>query len=172
MVIYKKGNLLEEEGLFAICHQTNCQSKMKAGLAKSIVEYYPNVAEVDRNCKLSPKERLGKFSFSLEKYKNRTPLMIFNLYGQFYYGTDSVKTNYHELENAFIAMTSYINYYIKYYISSGIVELIPNEIKIGIPYKIGCGLAGGDWNIVKDIIEKVFDNEYNKRLIGVVLDNN
>ena len=27
---------------------------------------------------------------------------------------------------------------------------------IGIPYKIGCGLGGGDWNIVEDIIKTVF----------------
>ena len=27
---------------------------------------------------------------------------------------------------------------------------------IGFPYKIGCGLAGGDWNIVESIINEVF----------------
>ena len=27
---------------------------------------------------------------------------------------------------------------------------------IGFPYKIGCGLAGGDWNVVESIINEIF----------------
>ena len=29
---------------------------------------------------------------------------------------------------------------------------------IGFPYKIGCGLAGGDWSIISNIIEEEFTN--------------
>lgn len=28
---------------------------------------------------------------------------------------------------------------------------------IGFPYKIGCGLAGGDWDVVSAIIEREFE---------------
>jgi len=34
-----------------------------------------------------------------------------------------------------------------------------NDLSIAIPYKIGCGIANGDWDIVRKIIEKVF-NDY------------
>ncbi|MEW6977553.1 MULTISPECIES: hypothetical protein [Bacillus] len=30
-----------------------------------------------------------------------------------------------------------------------------NRTSIAIPYGIGCGLAGGDWTIVEDMIEEV-----------------
>lgn len=33
-----------------------------------------------------------------------------------------------------------------------------NDYTIAIPYKIGCGIAHGDWNIVQKIIEKVFSD--------------
>ena len=29
--------------------------------------------------------------------------------------------------------------------------------KIGLPYKIGCGLAGGDWNVVEKMIVDILD---------------
>lgn len=31
---------------------------------------------------------------------------------------------------------------------------------VGFPYKIGCGLAGGDWEIVLKIIKKYFEKLY------------
>ena len=30
---------------------------------------------------------------------------------------------------------------------------------MAIPYKIGCGLANGDWNIVSKIIEETFKED-------------
>lgn len=42
---------------------------------------------------------------------------------------------------------------------------IINSLNIGFPYKIGCGLAGGDWNIVSKIIEETFaGNEWRVEL--------
>jgi len=31
-----------------------------------------------------------------------------------------------------------------------------NQLTVGLPYMLGCGLAGGGWNIVREMIEKVF----------------
>ncbi len=33
-----------------------------------------------------------------------------------------------------------------------------NNLSIAIPYRIGCGIANGDWNKVYKIIEKVFED--------------
>jgi O-acetyl-ADP-ribose deacetylase (regulator of RNase III) len=44
-----KGNLLDfPNGITVIAHGCNTQGKMKSGLAKSIVELWPKVAEVDQ----------------------------------------------------------------------------------------------------------------------------
>ena len=34
------------------------------------------------------------------------------------------------------------------------------QICIAIPYRLGCGLAGGDWEIIKTILEKI-EEQYN-----------
>ncbi len=37
------------------------------------------------------------------------------------------------------------------------------KLTIAMPYRIGCGIANGDWNIVYKIIEQVF-NDYSVTL--------
>ena len=37
------------------------------------------------------------------------------------------------------------------------------KLSICMPYKIGCGIANGDWNIVYKIVEEVF-NDYDVTL--------
>ena len=39
-------------------------------------------------------------------------------------------------------------------------ETVPTNKTIAMPYLIGCGLAGGDWNIVYNIIEKTLGEDY------------
>ena len=34
-----------------------------------------------------------------------------------------------------------------------------SESSVGFPYKIGCGLGGGNWNIVSKIIEEEFSDD-------------
>lgn len=37
--------------------------------------------------------------------------------------------------------------------------MVRNDLRtVAMPYMIGCGLAGGDWNKVSDIILSVFGN--------------
>ena len=79
-------------------------------------------------------DKLGKFSFATVKN-----ITIVNLYGQFHYGRGK-QTNYKMLEKA-------INDFIEFAKENKI-----NMDKIGVPYKMGCGLAGGDWAIVEKIL--------------------
>ena len=37
-------------------------------------------------------------------------------------------------------------------------KAIQENLSVAIPYNIGCGLAGGDWNVVYEIIYKLFKN--------------
>lgn len=133
MLIYEKGDLLKSDCTI-IMHQANCFSTMGAGIAKLIAELYPEAEIADREYIGKPEDKLGKFSFATVKN-----ITIVNLYGQFHYGRGK-QTNYKMLEKA-------INDFIEFAKENKI-----NMDKIGVPYKMGCGLAGGDWAIVEKIL--------------------
>lgn len=136
MLIYKNGDLLKSD-CTVIMHQANCFSVMGAGIAKAIADKYEEAYLADKGLELTPEDRLGKYSIAYEN-----GITIVNLYGQFNFGA-GLKTNYEMLENA-------IDKFFTDYKEDNKVNLS----KIGVPYKLGCGLAGGDWNIVKSILER------------------
>lgn len=138
MINIIKQNILEvESGI--ICQQTNCFGAIGSLAAKinltwpqvkekykTLTQYYKNNSEWDL---------LGKVQF-VEINPN---LIIANLFSQYDYGTDSRKTEYSALNQCF----SKIN-----------VRAISEQMPVYIPYKMGCGLAGGDWKIVSEIINR------------------
>lgn len=136
MLINENGDLLKSD-CTVIMHQANCQKIMGAGIAKAISHKFPGAKDVDKENSLSPEERFGTFTH----YKAGN-VTIVNLYGQLRYGRKGVFTNYKKLENA-------INSFFAYGLENNI-----NLQKVGIPYKMGCGLAGGDWTIVKSLLER------------------
>jgi hypothetical protein len=70
-------------------------------------------------------------------------LIISNIFGQYQYGREKCHTEYKSLSGGM----------------RHILKVATDEQKIVyIPYKIGCGLAGGNWNIVEKMIYEVFDN--------------
>lgn len=73
-------------------------------------------------------------------------LYIANLFGQLDYGTHKRQTDYKALKEALERLD---------------FTLKENEItdaEIRIPYNLGCGLAGGDWETVEETIKDVFEN--------------
>ena len=146
MIEFKNGDLLTETGLFGICHQCNCFSRMGSGIAKSIAAMHPNAAAVDKYSQLTPEAKLGSYTEATSRGPDGKPLRIFNLYGQYHYGTDSMKTDYFELENALVHLKHRLSFY-------------SFCTRIGIPYGMGCGLAGGDWKIVEQIVRNVFEKD-------------
>ena len=147
---YINGNILDiENGI--IIHQVNCQNVMGSGLAKQLYTKYPIVKEsYHKFCFENsnvPKKLLGNVDI-VEIIVDK--LYIVNLFGQREFGRikDIVYTDY----NAFyLAMIKLFN-------------TIPKDLPVYIPYKIGCGLANGNWDrIIKilDKIEKDYDVEFN-----------
>ena len=136
-----------------ICHQVNCQSVMGSGIAKQIKTKYPNVyTEYLEYCKdKKPKNLLGRcqlVEIDNDKY-------CANLFGQLYYGYDGqVFTDYSAMLCCFMNLKDICNYFIQ-------ESKKFKTITIGIPYKIGCGLGGGDWNKVFKIISDVFNADEN-----------
>ena len=138
-IIYKKGCLIQ--GLFdgevdAIAHQANCFNTMGSGVAKTIKAYFPAAYTADRVTKRGDINKLGTYTVS------HKPFTVYNLYGQYNYGRANwvVYTKYSALKQALEACVD---------------DLVNNLGKrtLGIP-KIGCGLAGGDWDIVEEQILK------------------
>lgn len=126
-----------------LLHQVNCQGVMGSGLAKQIKEKYP---EVYNSYKLfcntnSSKQLLGKTLPVLTvPNPEQKALAVVNLFAQEFYGRDGkCYTDYDALETSLTEIKRYTAYK-----------------KIAIPYKMGCGLGGGDWDKVYNIIKKVF----------------
>jgi O-acetyl-ADP-ribose deacetylase (regulator of RNase III) len=139
VINFINGNILNAKENI-ICQQVNCQGIMGAGLAKQIMDRWPKVySEYIRYC-YSEKIILNTALFVLVD----RDLIVANLFSQDDYGrSNKVYTNYLALESALTKVKIYG---------------MRNKYSIAIPYGIGCGLANGDWKIVSDIIERVFED--------------
>ncbi len=134
-------NILEiTEGV--ICHQVNCKGVMGAGLAAQIANKYPLILNEYQNACRDNAHANRPSSFLLGRCQLidvQPGLQVANLFGQDEYGRDRQYTDYDALEFALAELTTFIK------------EGTP----IYIPYKMGCGLGGGRWDIVSAIIEVV-----------------
>ena len=115
-----------------ICHQVNCKRVMGAGLAAAIHKKYP----LHYEDYIKTDAHLGE----LVTTQMSDDLYIVGIYGQLGYGRDKRYTDYEALEKGLTAVGV---------LSSSL------GLPVYLPYGIGCGLAGGDWTIVKTIIDKV-----------------
>lgn len=126
-----KGDLIElaKKGKFdVIAHGCNCYKTMGAGIAYQISKHFPNAYSVDKNDKRLPIQRLGDYT----QYMSGD-CMIVNLYTQYKPGKD---LNYNALNLSLYKLNKKFS-----------------GCTIGLPL-IGCGIAGGDWNKVKSIIQE------------------
>ena len=135
-----------------IAHQVNCHGVMDGGVALQIKNKYPDVYNEYRElcCKKCSADLLG--TAQIVKCLKATEYKIFfNIFGQGGYGSDKVQTDYDALCNGFIDAIS------KFRDMCDVPRYI--NVVIAIPYKIGCGLAGGDWKKVKGILESLEKTE-------------
>lgn len=141
MINYVTGNLLESEADI-IGHQVNAQGVMGAGLAKQIRSRYPNVYnDYTALCKTNQNKNtlMGQAQF-IEVGTNK---YVASLFGQLYYGRQKMQyTHYPSLKAALTELRE-------------VAE--EHGISVGLPKFLGCGLAGGDWEVVSKIIEEAFD---------------
>ena len=155
MIEIIEGNLLES-GCTFICHQVNCKKVMGSGIAKQIRQKWPKVYEdycynidymYENDFATKSSDLLGMITWTeLEDSK-----YMMNFFSQDeYYPRNVCHTDYNAFTKCCRALKKFIEEY----------KLNKNNIVIGFPYKIGCGLAGGDWSIVSKIIEEEL-SEYN-----------
>jgi O-acetyl-ADP-ribose deacetylase (regulator of RNase III) len=139
-----KGDLLDfPQGINCIAHSSNCCNVMGSGIARQIKERYPVAFEADTKAARAGENRLGLLSVAkLEDGKR-----IVNLYTQAVFGRE----------------LRYVSYEGFYKALEHLKELLENAAKegrqytLGLPYKISCGYAGGDWRIIETMIHVLFD---------------
>lgn len=128
-----------------IGHQVNCRGKMGSGLAKQIRLAYPEVF-LEYNALCEGVHELERYTLLgttqiVETNKNEG-LKIANIFGQLSTSKTSRETEYCALH-------------------LGLLELltkVPADCPIYLPFNIGCGRGGGDWNIVHNILTRVFNS--------------
>jgi O-acetyl-ADP-ribose deacetylase (regulator of RNase III) len=139
--ILEKSNLLNiKQGI--ICHQTNCIGVMGGGIALQIRNKWPNVYKQYVNeCesfKNNPKYLLGHVQDIVINDK----LVISNCFGQIFPGY-GLMTNYAAWDKILDKLRDLQNYF---------------HLDLHFPWMIGCGLAGGDWNIMFKKFCDIFEN--------------
>lgn len=139
MIEIINGNIFDGDADI-ICHQVNTFGIMGAGIALQIKERFPDVYEVYKEkCSEFSKHQFNPLCHVLycrTKYSN---VVIANLFSQI-----GMSTDYNAMK---ICLQSIYNDCKKY------------NASVAIPYKIGCGIAGGDWNKVYGIIEEIFSQD-------------
>jgi O-acetyl-ADP-ribose deacetylase (regulator of RNase III) len=138
-VYINKGNLLESD-CNVIVHQANCFATQGAGIAKQISRLYPSVLDADRqyHIPVGSRDRLGHTSHAwVEGPHGR--LLVINLYGQHRYGK-GLMTEYEAFRRGIHSILARM-------------EKLGRGYKIGLPFGVGCGMAGGDWDTVYQILK-------------------
>lgn len=123
-VIHLNGDALKND-CDILCHQVNLHGSMGGGIAYTIARTFP---EVEKIYEAYPNKTLGEVCFA--------------------------KTNKYVIANCFSEEEGYITNYeaLGKCLDKVVTYLKDNNLKsVAIPYKYGCGIADGDWNIVEGI---------------------
>ena len=143
-------------GINNIAHSCNCQNVMGGGIAKQIKDRYPQAFEADTerwsneyNDGGNWRVQIGDYSKAVieTQWTHLPHATIYNLYTQSGYSTESRQVNYEYFWQAMKAMQEDLLF--------NQHELNVRQV-VGVPYGISCGLAGGNWKIIKAIIEDIF----------------
>lgn len=140
-----EGDLLESDAQYII-HQTNCISKGVSGLAKFIFEEYPYADVYAERRRDNTWHKPG----NIYVRGGNGDRLVINAMGQFMPG--SPKNEKFDLAYGITFMDSRstrISYFLK--CMSYVMQADDLE-SIDFPWRIGCGLAGGDWDHYRKII--------------------
>lgn len=145
-----------------IVHSVNCIGAV-GGLAGAIARKWPKNAEQYKEYVRHRKSSIMLLG-SVFEVNVAHNVIVANLFGQYNIGTGKQQTEYAALISGFkrIADTSFLGNDTETS-DDGVFGINEHPITLNdiyIPYKIGCGLGGADWNLVEEILHKVFDNSH------------
>ena len=139
----RTGDLIDlaADGEFdVIVHGCNCECIMGGGIAKQIKMSFPPAYKADCGTQKADASKIGGISYAKVKLENNRQLVIVNGYTQLLAGG---QVNYDAIRDVMKQVKQ--NFYGQ---------------RIGYP-KIGAGLAGGEWDRIREIIdEELFDEDH------------
>ena len=138
-VVVIDGDLLNTRAKY-ICHQVNCKGRMGSGVAKQIRARYPEVyADYLRMCNEGNNKKDPFWTFGQSQFVQcNDGKVVINMFAQSSYGYDgALYTDYGAFQSCLLR----------------IKEGVPVGDAIAMPYLIGCGLGGGDWETIFTLIE-------------------
>ena len=136
----------ENKALNVLVQQCNCQNVMRKGIAKAISTAYPEVARADNATQAGDRAKLGTYSYARVKDN----VVIANAYGQYNYGwlnpldSNGRQTDYEALRKSLTA------------IRDDFANESTQPVAFYLPRAIGSGLAKGNYNTIRNILEEVF----------------
>jgi len=134
---YIKGDLVRDCRQFdVIGHGCNCFRNMGAGIARAVRQSFADAYRADLNTKHGAKSKLGTYSHAVIG-----ELTIVNLYTQYKYTRTEVDADYDAIRKCMKALKKDFA-----------------GMSIGLPF-IGAGLAGGNWELISNIIEEELKGE-------------
>ena len=136
---YIEGDVLNS-GEQVVIHGCNCFNNMGSGIAKQVRIEYPEAHAVDYATVPGDTSKLGTYTTAVGKNGTR----IINAYTQYHYSRREVNADYNAIECALMT----------------ICNDFPDQ-KVFAMRKIGVGLAGGDWNVIEQMLERV-SNKYDR----------
>lgn len=161
MTLKHNVDITEDPDIDVIIHQCNCFHVMGGGVAAALSQKWPQVYQADLCTEKGDKKKLGTYSCAcIGNDDQHEELFIFNLYSQYTFGGE-LETNYDAMKKGLIDIFRFL---------SRSNPIGHDTWRVGIPYLIGCGLAGGDSKTVIDIIIDSY-NEVNPKNITIIFDS-
>lgn len=128
--------LLAKQGHFdVIVHGCNCFCSMGAGIAKQIKKDFPEAFAADQQTIPKDKNKLGTYSKAHIQQGNHA-FVVINAYTQYNWRGTGLKADYTAIRRVFASVATDFP-----------------QARIGYPL-IGAGLAGGDWQVIAEIIKQ------------------
>jgi O-acetyl-ADP-ribose deacetylase (regulator of RNase III) len=145
MITEKVGNLLTATDVDVIVHQANLFHTFGAGIAAIIRKMYPEAYAADCQTVKGDPKRLGTYSHARCIDAGGKVRTIVNLYSQSGLGGQDRQTSYDAMVVGMTALRDKLE-----------ASQAGRKFVVGMPYRIGSGLANGSWPVVRAIIEDVW----------------
>lgn len=151
-----KGNLItlaQDYTYTEIAHGCNCFCVMGAGIAPQIAKAFPEAEAADNATVRGDMSKLGTYSYAdIEDDHINNTFTVYNLYTQ--YGTGGRRKGEPDIDYLALRMAfGKLNEDVKSILESGYYDEMERTQVLGIPM-IGAGLAGGDWETIKNLINQ------------------
>ena len=130
MITYKVGNLLYSNGNIAHCVSKDL--RMSAGVARQMRTRFGGLREM-----LNSRRVVGDIVVIRRGHRHIIGLITKKHFWN--------KPSYHDIRRSLRCLRNYM--------------LSSNQHSISLP-RIGCGLDGKNWNVVENIINSIFDNNF------------